>query len=183
MHRHVYCSVGTRKLEYIQVSIFKFPWWEQLDCFRKKKIIYLGKPPKFHNHLELKFLVHLLLDSACFYKRLGNRVVIWVYLWFSFLKGVFHKNNILPAIYSRHPVDTGRKLYAGRKTYIRRSEDVKDVFWTSYLRSIYVLCLRGNNPLHAAHIQPCFQEGKMATIYLKKTNCFDLILIIWYITE
>ena len=27
-------------------------------------------------------------------------------------------------------------------TYIRRSEDVPDVFWTSYIRSIYVQCLR-----------------------------------------
>ena len=27
--------------------------------------------------------------------------------------------------------------------YIRRSEDVQDVFWTSYVRSIYVLCLLG----------------------------------------
>ena len=26
--------------------------------------------------------------------------------------------------------------------YIRRSEDVRDVFWTSYVRSIYVLYLR-----------------------------------------
>ena len=29
-------------------------------------------------------------------------------------------------------------------TYIRRSEDVLDVFWTCYVRSIYVMCLRGN---------------------------------------
>ena len=29
------------------------------------------------------------------------------------------------------------------QTYIRRSEDVLDVFWTSYVRSIYVLCLLG----------------------------------------
>ena len=28
-------------------------------------------------------------------------------------------------------------------TYIGRSEDILDVFWTSYVRSIYVLCLRG----------------------------------------
>ena len=28
-------------------------------------------------------------------------------------------------------------------TYIRRSAVVLDVFWTSYVRSIYVLCLRG----------------------------------------
>ena len=28
-------------------------------------------------------------------------------------------------------------------TYIRRSEDVQYVFWTSYVRSVYVLCLRG----------------------------------------
>ena len=30
-------------------------------------------------------------------------------------------------------------------TYIRRSEDVLHVFWTSYVRSIYVLCLRDIN--------------------------------------
>ena len=30
-------------------------------------------------------------------------------------------------------------------TYIRRSEDVLDVFWTSYVRSVYVLCWRGYN--------------------------------------
>ena len=36
------------------------------------------------------------------------------------------------------PVDTGRKL-----NVIRRSEDVQDVLWTSYVRPIYVLCLRG----------------------------------------
>ena len=29
-------------------------------------------------------------------------------------------------------------------TYIRRSEDVQDVFWTSYVHSIYVLCLLVN---------------------------------------
>ena len=29
-------------------------------------------------------------------------------------------------------------------TYIRRSEDVQDVFWTSYVRSSYVLCLLGS---------------------------------------
>ena len=28
-------------------------------------------------------------------------------------------------------------------TYIRRSEDVQDVFWTFYVRSIYVLCPGG----------------------------------------
>ena len=28
-------------------------------------------------------------------------------------------------------------------TYIRLSEDIQDVFWTSYVRSIYVQCLRG----------------------------------------
>ena len=33
-------------------------------------------------------------------------------------------------------------------TYISRSEDVLDVFWTSYVRSIYVLCLLGLYPKH-----------------------------------
>ena len=37
------------------------------------------------------------------------------------------------------PTDTRRKL-----KYIRRSEDVLDVFWKSYVRLIYVLCLRGD---------------------------------------
>ena len=40
------------------------------------------------------------------------------------------------------PVDTGRKLNV-HKTFRRRPEDVLDVFWTSYVRSIYVLCLLG----------------------------------------
>ena len=30
-------------------------------------------------------------------------------------------------------------------TYIKRSEDVHDVFWTFYARSIYVLCLWGSD--------------------------------------
>ena len=39
------------------------------------------------------------------------------------------------SFYFPGPLDTGHKL-----TYIRRSEDDLDVFWTSYVRSIYVLC-------------------------------------------
>ena len=35
-------------------------------------------------------------------------------------------------------LDTGRKLNVSKT-----SEDVQDVFWTSYVRSIYVLCLWG----------------------------------------
>ena len=31
-------------------------------------------------------------------------------------------------------------------TYIRRSDDVLDVFWTSYVHTIYVLCLQGRIP-------------------------------------
>ena len=42
------------------------------------------------------------------------------------------------------PVDTGRKLNV-HKTFRRRLEDVQDVFWTSYGRWIYVLCLRGES--------------------------------------
>ena len=41
----------------------------------------------------------------------------------------------ISTIYS---VDKGRNL-----KYIRRSEDVQDVIWTSYVHSIYVLCLWG----------------------------------------
>ena len=31
-------------------------------------------------------------------------------------------------------------------TYTRRSEGVQNVFWTFYVRSIYVLCLRNGKP-------------------------------------
>ena len=54
---------------------------------------------------------------------------------FTFL---FSKNSLLfpwLPFYFPGPLDTGHKL-----TYIRRSEDDLDVFWTSYVRSIYVLC-------------------------------------------
>ena len=44
-------------------------------------------------------------------------------------------------LFSRLLVDAGRKL----NVHIRCSEDVLDVFWTSYSRSIYVLYLRGNS--------------------------------------
>ena len=30
-------------------------------------------------------------------------------------------------------------------TYIRRSEDVPNIFWTSYVRLIYALCPEGNS--------------------------------------
>ena len=46
-----------------------------------------------------------------------------------------------------YPVDTGRKL-----NYIRRLEDVLVVFWTSYVRPVYILCLRDNNFVHSHEI-------------------------------
>ena len=41
--------------------------------------------------------------------------------------------------YQTYPADTGRKLNVHKTFNLRQ-----DVFWTSYVRSIYVLCLRGN---------------------------------------
>ena len=37
-------------------------------------------------------------------------------------------------------------------TYIRRSEDIQDVFWTSYMRSVYVLCRLGSETYFFLHI-------------------------------
>ena len=48
----------------------------------------------------------------------------------------FGKIYFATCIQLKAPVDTGRKLNV-HKT------DVEDVLWTSYVRSIYVLCLRG----------------------------------------
>ena len=49
------------------------------------------------------------------------------------------KQKFMHKAHKVNPVDTGRKFN------LRRSEDVLNVFWTSYVRSIYVLCLRGKN--------------------------------------
>ena len=46
-------------------------------------------------------------------------------------------------------------------TYIRRSEDVLDFFWTSYVRLIYVLCPGGEQTL------------SKVLIILKKTSSFE----------
>ena len=40
---------------------------------------------------------------------------------------------------TKHPTQSAQDV---NSTYIRRSEGVLDVFWTSYVRSIYVLCRR-----------------------------------------
>ena len=49
-----------------------------------------------------------------------NEHGVWKKIWKVFIM-----------FFTIHAVDTGRKL------------NVQDVFWTSYVRSIYVLCLRG----------------------------------------
>ena len=58
-------------------------------------------------------------------------------------------------------------------TYIKRSEDVQDVFWTSYVRSIYVLCLRGRIDIMSNTSIVTFK------LLLKKQqilqNCFPLL--------
>ena len=51
------------------------------------------------------------------------------------------------------------------QTYKRRLEDFKDVFWTSYARSIYVLC----------------PEGKVYEVYGVYENHEQLINIDWSI--
>ena len=55
-------------------------------------------------------------------------------------------------------------------TYIRRSEDVLDVFWTSYIRSIYVLCPEG-------HFQ------KYSFIYLKARLSIEIIYYLFCFSD
>ena len=41
-------------------------------------------------------------------------------------------------------IPVNKNIYPpGHRMYIRRSEDVLDVFWTFYVRSVYLLCPRG----------------------------------------
>ena len=57
-------------------------------------------------------------------------------------------------------------------TYIRRSEDVLDIFWTSYVHSIYVLCLRGLLNLLWSSIFPRWQVllRKSCSLRLEKKS-------------
>ena len=50
----------------------------------------------------------------------------------------WHSSNYRVQIHSKNGYMTWYLVERGRK-------DVQDVFWTSYVHSIYVLCLRGNN--------------------------------------
>ena len=62
-------------------------------------------------------------------------------------------------------------------TYIRRSEVFLDVFWTSYVRSIYVLCLQAmirnmsclfeNNYFQETFIQACQNANYILSAFLK----------------
>ena len=72
------------------------------------------------------------------------------------------KSNLpLLKIKKNFSVDTGPKL----SVYIRRSEDVLDVFWTSYVRSIYVLCLRG---FMVSFLTPKLHSMNTLTIFSKR---------------
>ena len=53
-------------------------------------------------------------------------------------------------------------------TYIRRSEDVLDVFWMSYVRSIYVLCLLGR---HYMNVKFWLFGGDSANFLLCFVKC------------
>ena len=76
-------------------------------------------------------------ESKKLFKFISIKIV--GYFWV-FRKRIYTNINCLSQW--NFPVDTGGKLNV-HKTFRRRPEDVLDVFWTSYVRSIYVLCLLG----------------------------------------
>ena len=94
------------------------------------ELLRLKKNERFY--FDLKDISKYLIYSSKIYK-----------IYFLFLKikrfleknlGWVSKHAITVVIMSSQDVSW---------TYIRRLEDVLEVFWTSYVRSIYVLCLRG----------------------------------------
>ena len=84
-------------------------------------ITFLNKP---YPLIQLKAFLHWFVD------------IVWIYVAVNCFE-----TTLLEWIRSLHlnPADTGVN-----STYIRLSEDLLDAFWTSYVRSIYVLCLRAN---------------------------------------
>ena len=109
---------------------------------------FLNKPYPF---IQLNTFLHSFVD------------IVWICVPVNCFE-----TTLLEWILSLHlnPADTGVNW-----TYIRRSEDLLDVFWTSYVRSIYVLCLRGNI-FYYCSIAP---EGflKALAVCDDKVNCLE----------
>ena len=68
------------------------------------------------------------------------------------------------------PVDTGRKLNV-HKTFRRRL----DVFWTSYVRSIYVLCLLGRATIFTSvllfhHMNMNMRKHQLSSLNLRSSH-------------
>ena len=81
----------------------------------------------------------------------------WIFSTYYFFDRSF--TTIIMAFQPYFPVDTGR-----------RSEDVQDVFWTSYVHSIYVLCLRGLRLFH----------GVLSVLRKLFLNKFSLIFLCFF---
>ena len=67
-----------------------------------------------------------------------------------------------------YPVDTRRNW-----TYIRRSEDIQDVFWTSYVRSIHVLRLLG--PSKHINVESTLKQRWSSTLI----NAVSMLIFVW----
>ena len=67
------------------------------------------------------------------------------YLWINSLKLYTTCFYYMPiwGLFQHIETETTPQTQNASWTYIRRSEDVLDVFWTSCVRSVYVLCRRG----------------------------------------
>ena len=62
-------------------------------------------------------------------------------------------------------------------TYIRRSEDVLDVFWTSYVRSIYVLCLWGKEETSLTWIA-CYSLSQLKLLSMALELMLSLLILL-----
>ena len=62
------------------------------------------------------------------------------------------------------------KTQGVKRTYIRHSKDVLDVFWTSYVRSIYVLCPGDYERKGSSHF---FQELQSRDAFRTLLNIYD----------
>ena len=77
----------------------------------------------------------------------GVTVVLYVYFWYLILNQI-KMSHFYKQFFKFKILQFWMPLFLWTQdvnwTYIRRSEDVQDIFWTPYVRSIYVLCPGGS---------------------------------------
>ena len=105
------------------------------------------------SHLQSKYSSEFLRQSTWVQ-------LPWNRLYSRQVKAIFRYNLCVPTSWTQ---DTNW-------TYIRHSEHIKDVFWTSFVRSIYVLCLMDRLRFNFMSLLNISRETSATNFYHQETD-------------